>query len=81
MLMDPADLFAGSDGHVFSGCEVAEILQTDVGWQVIPAAGVLNNFRAWLRNPGESRVTINGSEAELVKTPFGEQLATAVIRL
>ncbi len=75
MLLEDTDVFAGSDGHLFSGCEISGLIRTGDDWLVTPDPGALNDFHIWIRNPEGLSVTINGRPAEIVLTSFGEQLA------
>lgn len=73
--------FAGSDGHVFPGSEIASIRRVTGGWRILPAEGVLRDFRVWVKNEGGGPILINGTEAECSRTPFGLELASVLISL
>lgn len=80
MRLEPSDPFAGSDGHIFPGCEIASIDRTGDDWVIIPESGTLNDFHVWIRVPEGPPVRINGDEAEILQTPYGDRLATGIIR-
>ena len=80
---DDAELFAGSDGHLFPGCEIASIGVNETGnsFTVKPQVTVLNNFRVWIQTPGNGDALINGGKAEILITSFGDRLATGIVTL
>ena len=80
MRLEPSDPFAGSDGHIFPGCEIASIDRTGDDWVIIPESGTLNDFHVWIRVPEGPPVRINGDEAEILQTPYGDRLATGIVR-
>ena len=76
---DGGDSYAGSDGHIIPGSEIGSITGIDGSWRVIPAEGVIRDFRIWIRTNGEQTVRINDEVAEVSVTPFGVHLASAVV--
>ena len=80
MLLDDADAFAGCDGHIFPGTGIARLSAGESGWTVDVCPEVIRDFRVWIRHEGEGRASINGEEAEIVTTPFGERLAVGTVR-
>jgi alpha-galactosidase len=82
LLLDDGDAFAGSDGHVFPGAEVASVAADGSGgsvWRIIPRPGVVRDFRVWIRAAPSGPVIINGEEAGTMETPFGERLAVGTV--
>ncbi len=81
--LDDTEFFAGSDGHLFPGCDTASIDVNESGksFTVKPRVTVLNNFRVWIRVPGNGDILINGKESEILKTSFGDRLATGIINV
>ncbi|MDF1567656.1 MAG: alpha-galactosidase [Spirochaetaceae bacterium] len=82
MLFNEGDPFAGSDGHIFPGREIASIAGPADDWIIRPDPGVMTDFRVWMRVGTESHtVRINGVEADIIQTPYGVKLASAVVRI
>ncbi len=83
MKRDADEIFAGSDGHLFPGCEIASIDVNETGnsFTVKPQVAVLNNFRVWIQVPGNGDVLINGKDAEILITSYGDRLATGIINV
>lgn len=78
---EAADPFAGSDGHIIPGCEIASIISSgENSWTVRPAADALNTFRVWLRVSGNGAVLINGEPAAISVTAEGLKLAEGVVK-
>lgn len=79
MLLESGGVFAGSDGHIFPGCEVSGIENKDGDWLVTPDSGALNDFNIWIRVPDDRSVSINGQAADIVSTSFGEKFAKGTV--
>jgi len=79
--LDLPESYAGSDGHLFPGCEIESIREEGNDFFIEPAAAVLNEFRVWLRVSGNENVQINGTDAEIITTIYGDLLATGRVTL
>jgi alpha-galactosidase len=76
------EYFAGSDGHLFPGCEIESVLCSGTDFTVKQKPAVRSSFRIWLRVPDELKnmdIRINGGTAEFLTTPYGDTLATGII--
>ena len=77
--LEETDIFAGSDGHLFPGCEIESIESRGRDIFVVPDSSVLNDFRIWVRITGNSRIRINGEDAQIKTTSYGDTLATGIV--
>ena len=77
--LETENTFAGSDGHVFPGCEVESIEQNGAAWTVVPRPGVLQAFRIWIRLDVNTPVTINGVDANISPSLNGGWLASGQV--
>ena len=79
--LDDDELFAGSDGHLFPGCEIASIEVNESGnsFTVKPHDTVLNKFRVWIRIQGNGDALINEEKADILTTSFGDKLVTGIV--
>ena len=80
MCLETSYPFAGSDGHIFPGCEIASIDGNGNDWVITPEPGTLNDFHVWIRVPDDRTVRINGDEAVIQLTSYGDRLASGIVR-
>ena len=82
MRLEDSDSFAGSDGHLFPGCEIVSIEINGNDFSITTNGTVHNGFQIWLRVPEDwdnKELRINGLPADILTTPYGDSLLTGTI--
>lgn len=79
--LENGDYFAGSDGHIFPGGEIASIENESENWIVVPVKARCQPFRIWIRPMRDVRnPTINGKPATIRHlTALDEFLLTGIV--
>ncbi len=79
LLVHGSSPFAGSNGHLLPGCEIASLEGGKDGWSVEPLAGVSRSFQVWILDDGLTPRRINGRDADLVQSSRGVKMLTSIV--